>query len=135
MTSAAQPGLDKQIVDTFAVVGLLIAVATGYLAAIWPVVADLLTRRPPSADDDRADFARRCLSYTIASVVFVAVASALLVIVSPLVVDSVQTFDRHEDIDPIRSAVVLFAALLVLGALCGVRLAYRLGRRYRDVRP
>lgn len=133
MTTLVASDLDQRIVDVFAVVGLLIAVVTGYLAAIWPVVAGLLNDQRPSEVDDRLDLGRRCGTYGYACAFFTAATAAIITILSPLLIDVVEAHDPSAALNPIRAALVIFTFLMACGVITGVLLAVRLFKQRHEL--
>lgn len=120
------PTLDQQITSAFSVVGLLIAVVTGYLAAVWPVVATLLDAPRPEVDRDRRALSTRCRAYSRACGVFAFTASLVLMVMLPLAWEVVKTFDVGESPSTVRLGVALFVVLIGAAVVIGVVLSVRL---------
>lgn len=130
-----RPTLDQQITGAFSVVGLLIAIVTGYLAAVWPVVAGLLDASRPEVDRDRRALSARCRAYSRACGVFAFIAALVLSVMLPLAWKVAKTFDVSESLSTVRSGVVLFVVLMGAAVTVGVVLSIRLHNRAAKLWP
>lgn len=129
------PTLDEQIANAFTVIGLLIAVVTGYLAAVWPVVASLLNAPRPEVDRDRRGLSARCSAYSRACGVFAFTATLVLIVMLPLAWEVVKSFDVGESPSTVRSGVALFVVLVGAAVVVGVVLSVRLHERAAKLWP
>jgi uncharacterized membrane protein len=121
--------LDNRIVGTFSVVSLLIAVIAGYLAGIWPVIAQLLNKRRPNADDDAEEEARRCDAYKWGCRALTTASAAVALVMLPLVVDIFSAFHVGASVSPLRASVVLFAIFIFATVICSAVLGRRLNQK------
>ena len=133
--SAGQPaGLDDRITDAFSVLSLLIAVVAAYLAAVWPIVADLLNSATPDVDDDSEALANRCDAYNWVAWGLTIAAVLVAAIMLPLVVDVFGAIDPGDGFSTLRASVLLFF-LFMLGAVASAFvLGFRLRRRAKELR-
>lgn len=128
------PNLDDQIQDVFSVVSLLLAVAAAYFAAIWPIIHDLLQADETRMDEfERGQLAGRCRAYAWASIVLAAVSVCIVGTMSTLAWDTVQQWSPDADFHPIRAALAMALVLLVVTAIAGVKLFYKLRSRATEL--
>jgi len=130
----ALPGLDERITDTFSVLGLVIAVVAGYLAGVWPVISQILNQPRPSANDDAEELAVRCTSYERICWVLTSATILVLLVLTPIVIDVLRTFDWSASVSPVRASVLLFALLMIGSVVCAVLLGVRLRGRAAQLR-
>ena len=121
--------LNKQITDTFSVVSLLLAVAAAYLAAIWPIVNELLGDPEAKTEFKKAELRRKRTSYIKALVVLTVFEVLITLLLVPLVIEVVGDWGDH--FEPVRAGLLLAMSALVGGFAVTGRLAKRL-RTKRD---
>ncbi|NHC23619.1 hypothetical protein G6553_10615 [Nocardioides sp. IC4_145] len=127
-------GLDDHITDAFSVVSLLIAIVAAYLAAIWPVVTELLNRPRPDVAADRRQLAQRCSAYRWIAWGLTLAGGAVAAIMLPLVADVVNAIDTSEAFSTLRASVLVFFILLVGAVVTAGVIASRLGKRASKLR-
>lgn len=121
--------LDKQITDAFSVVSLLLAVAAAYLAAIWPIINDLLGEPRVSDNYEAEALGRKRTSYSVATGVLTIFQASVAVILAPLVFRVFEHWDRDGPFNPLRAGLLLAELALLAGVLVAGTLAVRLWRR------
>lgn len=121
--------LDKQITDTFSVVSLLLAVAAAYLAAIWPIVNDLLGDPKVSDNYETEALSRKRTSYAAATAVLTIFEVSVAGILAPLAFKIIERWEGDGPFNPLRAGLLLAEVALLAGVLVGGTLATRLWLR------
>lgn len=122
-------GLNEQIVATFTVASLLIAVSAAYLAAIWPIINDLLGEDPPGQDDDQTyRLNRRRATYAATCFALALFDALILFALFPLARQVVAGMDIGTEIDPVRASMFAAYLTLVMGTAVTAILGWKLSR-------
>lgn len=118
--------LDKQITDAFSVVSLLLAVAAAYLAAIWPIINELLGDPQVSDNYETATLRRKRVSYAVTTAVLTVFEIAVAGILLPLALKVFQDWDGAGPFNPLRAGLLLAETALLAGVVVAGTLAVKL---------
>ncbi len=116
-------GLNAEIAQVVSVVGLLVALAAAYFAAIWPVIHQLRNSADrPGERAEREVLARQCDAYARSCFVLAGFSLVVGLLLLPSCVDVVRqwewAWEPGADIQPIR-----VGAFALVGALCAATIA------------
>jgi predicted outer membrane lipoprotein len=125
---------EREISDAAALLGLLLAFAFGYLAALVPTTVELLHRARPSVTADREALASRLSAYRWLHAGLVTFAVLLCAALWPVTTEVIGRFSVGAGYATTDAALLLFDLMLLSLAAVNATLALRLGRRVRELR-
>jgi hypothetical protein len=126
--------LDKEILDVFSLVGLLLVFVTGYFSALLPPMEDLIQRRAPDGRDERRALANRLNSYRKLLAGLLCLVGAILALLFPLSRRVLLDWSFRGAFPTLRAGFLLSYFLLIIVFSVSVKLMRRLSRRIADVK-
>ena len=125
--------LDKELVDVFNMVGLLLVFVAGYFSALLPLMEDLIHRRAPDGLDERRALVNRLASYRrlLAGLLFLV--GAILSLLFPLCRRVLLDWSFIGPFHTVRAGFLLTYLMLIVVFILSVTLRHRLSRRIAEV--
>jgi hypothetical protein len=116
--------LNGQIAQAFSVISLPLAVAAAYLAAIWPLINELMEDDPVGSSDYEKRLRRRKrTSFSAAAAVLTVFELSIALVLVPLAVEVFARWDWDGDLDPVRAGLLLSVVAMGAGAMVAAVLA------------
>jgi len=125
--------LDREIVDSFALLGVLLVFVLAFASAITPLIASMLERPAPDVEDDRRIFIGHLRAYRLLALSLAFSAAAVLAILYPLSRRVIAAWTFSAPFHTSRAGLLLLDLFLLLTLIAATIGAGRLAKRIRQL--